>query len=116
MADDKSVQSIDRAIDIIEAVAVKEEGRSLTDISDSVGLHKSTAYRIIMTLVNRGYLEKNREGNYRIGYRLIKTTGYYINNLELLTEARPYIAEINTHLGLASYLGVLDGRSGGLCR
>ena len=29
MADDKSVQSIDRAIDIIEAVAVKEEGRSL---------------------------------------------------------------------------------------
>ena len=27
MADDKSVQSIDRAIDIIEAVAVKEEGR-----------------------------------------------------------------------------------------
>ena len=109
MADDKSVQSIDRAIDIIEAVAVKEEGRSLTDISDTVGLHKSTAYRIIMTLVNRGYLEKNREGNYRIGYRLIETTGYYINNLELLTEARPYIAEINTHLGLASYLGVLDG-------
>ena len=109
MTDDKSVQSIDRALDILEAVAVREEGRSLTDISDYVGLHKSTAYRIIMTLVNRGYLEKSREGNYRIGYRLIETTSYYINNLELLTEARPFIAEINTHLGLASYLGVLDG-------
>lgn len=109
MTDDKGVQSIDRALDILEAVAVREEGRSLTDISDYVGLHKSTAYRIIMTLVNRGYLEKSREGNYRIGYRLIETTSYYINNLELLTEARPFIAEINTHLGLASYLGVLDG-------
>ena len=109
MAEDKSVQSIDRALDIIEAVAIKEEGRSLTEISEYVGLHKSTAYRIIMTLVNRGYLEKTRDGNYKLGYKMIEITSYYINNLELLTEARPYIAEINTYLGLAAYLGILDG-------
>lgn len=71
MSEDKSVQSIDRALDIIEAVAVEQEGMGLTELADCVGLHKSTAYRIITTLVKRGYIDKTHEGNYEIGHRCI---------------------------------------------
>lgn len=109
MSEDKSVQSIERALDIIEALAVKEEGIGLTDLADCTGLHKSTAYRIISTLVKRGYIEKTHDGNYKIGLKLIEAVSCYINSLELQTEARPYVAQITAHLGLTSHLGVLDG-------
>lgn len=103
------VQSIERALDIIEAVAAEESGLNLTEISKRTQLHKSTAYRIIETLTGRGYLAKTQEGNYRIGLKLIEAVSYYINSLELQTEARPYVAKLSAHFGLTSHLGVLDG-------
>ena len=90
------VQSIERALDIIEAVAAEESGLNLTEISKRTQLHKSTAYRIIETLTGRGYLAKTQEGNYRIGLKLIEAVSYYINSLELQTEARPYVAKLIT--------------------
>lgn len=113
MSDEKNaqagVQSIERALDIIEAIAVGEKGRGLTEISNEVGLHKSTAYRIIHTLQTRGYLDKTDEGGYKIGLKMIEAVSCHINSLELQTEARPYVARISSHLGLTSHLGVLDG-------
>ena len=109
MADDQCVQSVERALDIIETVASAQEGKSLTEIAAITGLHKSTVYRLIMTLLNRNYLDKMEDGNYKLGEKLIENVSYYINDLELQTEARPYVAEISTHLGMAAFLGVLDG-------
>ena len=109
MSEEKGVQSIERALDIIEAVATEQSGKGLTDIAAEVQLHKSTAYRIISTLTGRGYLDRTEEGGYRIGLKLIEAVSCYMNSLELQTEARPYIARITAHLGLTSHLGVLDG-------
>lgn len=109
MGDEKSIQSIERALDIMEAVAVYESGKSLTEISENVNLPKSTAFRIIATLMKRGYIDKTEAGNYKMGLKLIEDASYHINNLELQTEARPFVSEVTAHLGLTSYLGVLDG-------
>ena len=82
MTEDKGVQSIDRALDIIEAVAEAGRPMGLTEIANQVGLHKSTAYRIIETLFKRGYLAKTDEGSYKIGLKLIDAVSCYINSLE----------------------------------
>ena len=109
MTDERGVQSIDRALDIIEVLAVEESGLGVTEIASRVGLHKSTAYRIIETLYNRGYLNKTQDNNYKIGLKLIEAVSCYINSLELETQARPYVAQITAELGLTSHLGVLEG-------
>ena len=109
MTEDKGVQSIDRALDIIEAVAEAGRPMGLTEIANQVGLHKSTAYRIIETLFQRGYLAKTDEGSYKIGLKLIDAVSCYINSLELQTEARPYVAKLAARFGLTTHLGVLDG-------
>ncbi|MGN0658966.1 MAG: IclR family transcriptional regulator [Emergencia sp.] len=109
MTKDSSVQSIDRALDIIEVLAEHQEGLGVTEISERVGLHKSTAHRIISTLAARGYINKTEKGTYRLGLKLIEAVSCYINGLELQTEARPYVAQITSELGLTSHLGVLDG-------
>lgn len=105
----QSVQSIERALDIIEVLAEENEGLGVTEIANRIGLHKSTAHRIITTLANRGYLKKNENGTYQIGLALIGAASLYINSLELQTEARPFVARITAELGLTCHLGVLDG-------
>ena len=109
MVEDKGVQSIERALDIIEALSESTEAKSLTQIASEAGLHKSTTHRIMTTLLNRGYVAKDIQGRYRIGLKLIEAASCHIGELELQTEARPYVADITSHLGLTSYLGVLDG-------
>ena len=109
MANDYGVQSIERALDIIEAVAANKNSSVLTEIAEKTGLHKSTAYRIISTLMHRSYLKKNADGTYKIGLKLIEAVSYYIDSLELQTEVRPYIAQITAKFGLTSHLGILEG-------
>ena len=109
MTEEKNVKSLEKALDIIEIVSNEQQDASLSEIARKAGLPKSTVHRLIATLTGRGYLEKTEAGSYKIGLKLFEAVSCYINNLELQTEARPYIAELTSHLGLTSYLGVLDG-------
>ena len=103
------IQSVGRALDIIEALSEEHEGLGVTEISVRIGLHKSTVYRLLSTLSNRGYVSKSDKGTYKLGLKIIEDVSCYINSLELQTEARPYVAQITAELGLSSHLGVLDG-------
>ena len=80
--DDKGVQSVDRVLDIIEALAEEPEGLGITELANRVGLHKSTAHRLISTLGRRNYVQKQENGHYRIGIKLIEAVSCYINSLE----------------------------------
>ena len=51
-----TVQSIDRALSIVEALAGEKEGLGVTEISTRVGLHKSTVHRLLSALGERGYV------------------------------------------------------------
>jgi DNA-binding IclR family transcriptional regulator len=105
----KGVQSIDRVLDIIEALSTEQRGLGVTELAQRVGLHKSTVHRLLSVLAQRGYAEKRPGGGYQIGLKLIETVSCYINSLELQTEARPYVAQIASELGLTAHLGVLEG-------
>lgn len=109
MTRDNNVQSIERALDIIEVLADYQDGLGVTEIGERIGLNKSTVHRILSTLMSRGYVNKTEKGAYRLGINLIEVVSCYINSLELQTEARPYVAQITAELGLTSHLGVLDG-------
>jgi DNA-binding IclR family transcriptional regulator len=106
---DNSVQSIDRALDILETLSEASNGLGVSQIAQRTGLHKSTVHRLLSTLTGRGYAEKNPEGLYRIGMKPIEIVSVHINSLELHTEAWPYVAQITRELGLTSHLGVLEG-------
>jgi DNA-binding IclR family transcriptional regulator len=103
------VQSVDRTLDILEVLATKNTGIGVTELAGEVGLSKGTTHRLLQALHERGYVEKRGDGTYKLGLKLIEVVSLYINNLELQTEARPYVAMIAAELGLTSHLGVLDG-------
>lgn len=110
---EKTVQSIDRAFEILETLAVEKDGLGVTEIGNRIGLHKSTVHRLITSMAERGYIEKNRDtGMYRLGLKFVELCSLYLNNVELKTEAQPYLRNLSRQLGQPVHLAtLLDGEA-----
>lgn len=106
----ESVNLVDRIFVILEYLSLATEPKGPTDIAQATGLHKSTVHRLLTAMNDRGYVERDKNGTYRIGVKLVEIASNHINNLELHAEARPFLNEIREELGLSVYLGILDNR------
>ncbi|MGE9965568.1 IclR family transcriptional regulator [Fusicatenibacter saccharivorans] len=106
---EENVRVVDRVFDIIEVLAASDIPMSLSDIAKHTGMSKSTVHRLLSSMCTRHYVEKNSDNNYSIGYKLMETVSLHINNLELLTEAKPFLTNIMRDLNLTAHMGILDG-------
>ncbi len=103
------VQVVERALDILEQLSQAAGPIGPTKIAMATGLTKSTVYRLLATLCNRKYVEKNEEdGTYFLGPKLLEVASLHISSLELQTEARPFLTQMAANLNLTTHLGVLD--------
>lgn len=102
-----TVQSIDRALDILEMLGEHPQGVQVKDISAGLGLNKSTVSRILSTLGERGYVQRTKDSSYRLGVRLVDLCSVYLNSLQLKTEALPFLEELRDQTGLIVHLGAL---------
>jgi len=108
---EKNVQTLDRALDIIELLATEREGIGVTEISSKIGLHKSTVHRLLNSLAERGYIEKDtKHSTYKIGLKFVEISSLYLNKLELKTEALPYMRKLAENVGQPVHLAILDGK------
>jgi IclR family KDG regulon transcriptional repressor len=104
-----SVQSLDRAFDILELLSKQQSGLSITEISKEVVLHKSTVFRLLNSLKKRGYIRQNAEtSKYYIGYEFIELCSHYLMNLELKTEAEPVLRKISQKTTQTVFLAILQ--------
>jgi len=102
------VQSLDRAFDILELLSREQHGLTLTEVGNRLDLHKSTVYRLLQALKQRGYIEKTTQGCYRLGMEFIELSSLYLNNLELKTEAQPILRELSSLTGNTTFLATLQ--------
>ena len=102
------VQSLDRAFDILELLSREQHGLNLTEIGNRLDLHKSTVYRLLQALKQRGYIEKSSQGSYRLGMEFIELSSLYLNNLELKTEAQPILRELSSLSGNTAFLATVQ--------
>jgi DNA-binding IclR family transcriptional regulator len=103
-----SVQSIRRAFDVLSALG--EGPLGVTDVADRAGLPKSTAARMLATLVEEGAVEQvPGDSAYRLGPRMVTLAGGFSVNRSLAAIARPILVELASACGEAAGLGVPDG-------
>lgn len=104
-----TIQSIDRAFEILETLSMESRGLSIKELSERLTLNKSTVHRILATLIAWGYVEKNNEEKrYRLGPKIINLGSIYLNNIELKTEALPYLHKLKDHTGQVVHLGIIE--------
>ena len=86
------IQSVDRALQILECFSEKQKELGVTEISKLLSLHKSTVFGLIATLENKGYIEQNpASGKYKLGIKLFELGVQVQNNMDLASAARPYL-------------------------
>ena len=95
MAEKGTVQSLDRAFDIIEALCASREGLPIHMLSEQTGLHKSTVHRLLSSMVSHGYVYKDEyTGKYRMTTKLYALSGQVVENLDLVQIARYPMEEL----------------------
>ena len=103
------VQVLDRAFWLIDIISERGTDMSIAEITEKSGLNRSTAYRLAESLTAHGYLEKTENGHYRLGMRVVSLAGCYINNLDLISVAQPFLWDMAYKFGLTCYMAVLSG-------
>ncbi len=90
-----TVQSIERALDLLELVANSEQSISILELIEKTGLNRTTIWRILGTLEKRGYIEKDEvTKNYQKGvklYQLVRSVDSYDYLVKVI---QPYMEEI----------------------
>ena len=93
------VQSVDRAITILELLA-REGESSVTEIAAQLGVHKSTAFRLLATLEGHRLVEQiNDRGRYRLGVGNLRLAGATTARLDVVSEARPLTRQLAADTG-----------------
>ncbi len=98
-ARESRVQSLDRALDVLEALAVGGE-HGLSDLSGRVGLHPSTVHRLLSVLVVRGYARPCGGGRYALGAQALRlAAGAAASQSDLGAQARPLLRALAERSG-----------------
>jgi IclR family transcriptional regulator, acetate operon repressor len=106
------VQSVARALTLLEIIADLGGEASLTDIAGRAGLNVSTCHHLLSTLVNKGYAARgpNRR-SYALGARVLYLSQVCLRQVDLPRRAAPFIERINVSTGETIHLAVRQGNS-----
>jgi DNA-binding IclR family transcriptional regulator len=93
------VQSVDRAISILEILSQRREA-GVSEIALEIGVHKSTAFRLLGALESRGLVEQTEErGKYRLSFGIVRLAGGVAARLDLTQQGRPVCRRLAEEIG-----------------
>ncbi len=108
--DGNAVRSVDRAAALLLALGECHGEAGVTDLARRLGLHKSTASRLLATLEKRGLVEQDDEtGKYRLGLVVIRLAEKAERTLDLRAIAMPELDRLARATRETTGLGVADG-------
>ena len=112
-ADDRQrvgIQSLGRAFAILEEVARHREGIGLADLSKLVGLHNSTTFHLVKTMVSLGYIRQEKDSKrYRVGRPLFALAASSLDEIEMVNVATPILEDLARETGESSHFAVRMG-------
>lgn len=74
-------QTLARGLGVLLAITDSREGLTVQQVAEQLGAHRSIAYRLLQTLVDFGFITRNREGVYTPGARLATLSEAYLPTL-----------------------------------
>jgi IclR family transcriptional regulator, acetate operon repressor len=104
-----NIQSVDRALYLLETIAEAGGEATLTDLSNRTGLNISTCHHLLATLIQRGFAAKVPGRRlYALGGRIIDL-GHACLQVDLPRRAQPYMEQITAASGETVHLAALQG-------
>jgi DNA-binding IclR family transcriptional regulator len=105
----KLLSSVKNALKVLETFSADRPELSLTEISKLLESHKSSTFRILMTLASEGFVEKNPSNNkYRLGLRILELANRVMGRDDLRDVAGPELENLARKTGEIIHLSILD--------
>jgi IclR family transcriptional regulator, acetate operon repressor len=104
---DDGVQSVERALELLETLAESGGARGVSELGRATGLPVATIHRLLVTMAARGYVRQEPASHkYTLGSHLIKLGEVAIRQFARF--AQPYLAELMEVSGETANLAVLE--------
>ena len=103
------INSVLKAIDILQAFSPSEPRLTLAEIAGRLGMPKSTTHNLLATLLSCGFVEKVDADRYALGTAVMALTQAVRVNVELRDRAAPLLRDLADQCRESVYLTVLDG-------
>ncbi|HEU5018441.1 MAG TPA: IclR family transcriptional regulator [Pseudolabrys sp.] len=108
-SDRHSIQSVDRALYLLETIAEAGGEATLTDLANRTGLNISTCHHLLATLIKRGFVTKvTGRRLYALGARIMYLSHVCLQ-VDLPRRAEPYLEAVNEATGERVHLAALQG-------
>jgi IclR family acetate operon transcriptional repressor len=103
------VQSVDRALQIIETLAEDDEGYRLSDLAVRTGLSTSTAHRLLTTLEKRRFVQFDQSSSkWHVGAQSFAVGATFTRRRNFVAQALPYLRKLRDRTRETANLAVVD--------
>lgn len=99
--------TLDRALSILDLLL--EKPRRINDVAEHLGVHHSTALRLLHTLRAHGFVKELPDHTYQLGVATFRLAFSALEGIDLRSVVRPYMEELNRETGETVHLGTLEG-------
>jgi len=104
-----AIESVDRALHLLQVLGGYGSGATLEDLSEATGLPKSSTHRTLAALRERGFATQQDNGRYLIGAELLRVAFGFHERVDLRVALRPLLTRLRDAVNETVHLGVLDG-------
>lgn len=103
------IQVIDRAALLLDAISRYSKPVKLKVLSADTNLHPSTAHRILHSLIDNRFVDRDGSGEYRLGQRLLQLSSRLHTDIDLRAVALPYMEQLRDKIGETVNLTIREG-------
>ena len=106
----RTIQSVDRALDVLEVLSASGTELPLGEIASRSGLNSSTCHHLLSTLAARGYVGQNPRGRtYFLGAKILELSSSRVRQFNLVEVAMPELRRVNQLTRESVHLTVMQG-------
>jgi DNA-binding IclR family transcriptional regulator len=109
MTEGPVIESVDRALRLLQVLGARGAGATLEDVAAAAGLPKSSAHRTLAALRERRFAVQQEDGRYRVGPELLRVAFDFYERMDLRVALRPVLDRLHREVNETVHLGVLDG-------
>lgn len=100
-----TLQTVERALMVLELVATQP--KSQKELEEITGFNRSNVRRLVFTLMDNGYIEKDESTKrYKLGLKVVELSSLRLNQVELKTEAVPFLRELSFKTNQVCHMGI----------
>ncbi len=101
------IQSLARGLKILDLLGQTQDGSSITEVAEYLGVDKGSASRLVSTLAQYGYVEKNEiTRRYHVGPQVVSLSRSVLTRLPMREAAKPFLRQMMERTGECAHLAV----------